>query len=67
MQWMDIVPYDEAVRLVSTYGDNGRAYLDKLSAAACQSRAHGAWLCNDRDSYVAHRSAAFHKRQAAAQ
>lgn len=62
--WRSIVSYDDAVLLSSTdyYGENNRTYLDNLSIGACESRAHGAWMANDRQAYVVYMSAARHKR-----
>lgn len=66
LDWHAIVSYDEAIRMASTNApafDNARDYLDSLTAAQCDTRAHGAWMANDREANVIYRSAAKHKRR----
>lgn len=66
IEWEDIVDYDSAVRMSSTDGlldgGNNRSFLDGLTAAECDSRAHGAWMAADKTSYVVYKSVAAHKR-----
>lgn len=60
--WTSIVSYEQAAEMLSTRPGNGKKWLDGLTAAQCDAHAHSAWLCNELTSYVAHKSAALHKK-----